>query len=79
MYLRVTAPGKYWRMNCRHQGKRKTLALGVYPAVSLVKARKKCETAREVLAEGTNPSQSKRDDKQPTAIAASHTLESVAR
>ena len=34
MYLLVNAGGKYWRMDYRFAGKRKTLALGVYPAVS---------------------------------------------
>ena len=39
MYLLVTAGGKYWRMDYRFAEKRKTLALGVYPEVSLAKAR----------------------------------------
>jgi hypothetical protein len=38
MYLLVKPTGKYWRMDYRHLGARKTLALGVYPAVSLAKA-----------------------------------------
>jgi integrase len=33
MYLLVNKGGKYWRMNYRFADKRKTLALGVYPAV----------------------------------------------
>ena len=79
MYLLVTKSGMYWRMDYRHADKRKTLALGVYPAVSLAKARQRRETAKELLAEGIDPSQTKRDDKQARAIAASHTFESVAR
>ena len=39
MYLHITKAGKYWRMNYRFAGKQKTLALGVYPAVSLAEAR----------------------------------------
>ncbi|MDX8409862.1 MAG: Arm DNA-binding domain-containing protein [Mariprofundales bacterium] len=35
MYLLVKPAGKYWRMDYRFGGKRKTLALGVYPAVRL--------------------------------------------
>ena len=46
MYLLVNASGKYWRMDYRFADKRKTLALGVYPAVSLEKARKRREAAR---------------------------------
>lgn len=38
LYLHVKAAGKYWRMNYRFNGKQKTIAFGVYPAVSLAKA-----------------------------------------
>lgn len=31
LYLLVTATGRYFRYDYRHAGKRKTLALGVYP------------------------------------------------
>lgn len=34
MYLLVKAGGKYWRMDYRHGDLRRTLPLGVYPAVS---------------------------------------------
>lgn len=50
MYLLVNASGRYWRMDYRFTGKRKTLALGVYPATSLAKARAARDKAREVLA-----------------------------
>lgn len=51
MYLLVNATGKYWRMNYRFADKRKTLAFGVYPAVSLAKARQLRDKARELLAD----------------------------
>lgn len=35
LYLLVTKTGKYWRFNYRFNGKFKTLALGVYPDISL--------------------------------------------
>lgn len=48
MYLQLDKSGaKYWRMNYRFAGKDKTLALGVYPDVSLAAARKKREQVRE--------------------------------
>ena len=51
MYLRVNPSGsKYWRYNYRYAGKRKTLALGVYPDTSLADARKAHQKAREILA-----------------------------
>ena len=79
MYLLVKAGGKYWRMDYRFANKRKTLALGVYPAVTLAKARQRLEKAREQLADGIDPSSAKREVKQATARAAAHTFELVAR
>ena len=79
MYLLVNAGGKYWRMNYRFDDKRKTLALGVYPAVSLAKARQRRDKARELLAEGIDPSTAKKEDKQAKADAAANTFEMVAR
>jgi len=55
------------------------LALGVYPEVSLANARKRREAAREQLANGIDPAQSKRDMKQAQIIAAGNTFEIVAR
>ncbi len=79
MYLLVNAGGKYWRMNYRFADKRKTLALGVYPAVSLAKARQRRDKARELLADGVDPSTAKREGKQARAAAAANTFEAVAR
>jgi len=79
MYLLVNAGGKYWRMNYRFAGKRRTLALGVYPAVSLAEARKRREKAREQLAKDIDPSTAKRTEKQAKADLAASTFELVAR
>ncbi len=79
MYLLVKAAGKYWRMDYKFADKRKTLSLGVYPAVSLAKARQRREKARELLADGTDPGAAKREERQATATAAANTFELVAR
>jgi len=79
MYLLVKASGRYWRMDYTHANKRKTLALGVYPEVSLAKARKRREEARELLAEGLDPSAAKKAEKLATRVAAVNTFEAVAR
>ena len=60
-------------------GKRKTLALGVYPDVSLAKARERRAAARVLVADGIDPSTAKRDDKQAKKDAAANTVEAVAR
>ena len=78
MYLLVKSAGKYWRMSYRFAGKQKTLAIGVYPAVSLAKARQRRETARGLLAEGVDPSAAKTQEKRSKAAAAVNTFEAVA-
>lgn len=78
LYLLVKAAGKYWRMDYRFLAKRKTLALGVYPEVSLAKARQRRSAARELLADGIDPSNAKREEKHARASAAAHTFEAVA-
>ncbi len=50
MYLLLKPDGsRYWRLDYRFDGKRKTLALGVYPQVSLSDARARRAAARELL------------------------------
>ncbi|MDM0004432.1 integrase arm-type DNA-binding domain-containing protein [Variovorax sp. J22G73] len=78
MYLRVKAAGKYWRLDYRIDGKAQTLALGIYPEVSLAKARQRREKAREQLADGINPSKANREEKQARADAAKNDFASVA-
>ncbi|MES2320829.1 MAG: integrase arm-type DNA-binding domain-containing protein [Pseudomonadota bacterium] len=78
MYLLVKEAGKYWRMDYRFLGKRKTLALGVYPAVTLASARKRRDQARVLLAEGIDPAAAKRSQKISDTAAAQQTFEAVA-
>ena len=47
---------KLWRLAYRFGGKQKTLALGVYPVVTLADARAKREAAKKVLGDGKDPS-----------------------
>ena len=57
LYLLVQINGsKYWRLAYRFDGKQKTLALGVYPDVSLAAARDMREAARKLLTAGEDPS-----------------------
>ncbi|VWX60022.1 Integrase [Burkholderiales bacterium 8X] len=79
MYLLVKVAGKYWRMDYSFGGKRKTLALGVYPDVSLAKARQRREKARELLADNIDPGVAKREEQQGKTDAAANTFETVSR
>ncbi|RYF84163.1 MAG: DUF4102 domain-containing protein, partial [Comamonadaceae bacterium] len=50
LYLLIKQAGKYWRWDYRYGGKRKTMALGVYPEVSLQRARERLYEGRKLLA-----------------------------
>ncbi|MFH1985846.1 MAG: tyrosine-type recombinase/integrase [Pseudomonadota bacterium] len=63
LYLLVQRSGKYFRFDYRFQGKRKTLALGVYPNVSLKTAREKLEDARRLLKNDIDPSEYRKTNK----------------
>jgi hypothetical protein len=64
LYLEIHPNGsKYWRMKYRYAGKEKRLAFGVYPEVSLKRAREKRSDARDLLADGVDPSEVRRAEK----------------
>lgn len=65
LHLLVTPRGgQYWRFNYRSGGKQRTLALGVYPNVSVESALAHHREARTLLAAGVDPSAHKRDLKR---------------
>ena len=70
---------KYWRLDYRFAGKRKTLALGVYPDISLSDARERREAARKLLANGADPGDIKKAQKAAIAALAENSFELVAR
>lgn len=80
LYLEVQPKGaKYWRLKYRYGGKEKRLALGTYPQVSLLEARKSRTKARDLLAEGRDPSSARKDEALAKQVAIAHSFESVAR
>ncbi len=80
MYLLVhTNGGKYWRMDYRFLGNRKTMALGVYPDVTLSDARERREAARKLLANDTDPSTMKQVQKAAGVALAENSFGIVGR
>lgn len=78
LYLLVKPNGsRYWRYDYRFAGKRKTLALGVYPDTSLAEARRLHQTARETLAKDVDPSEAKRIDRITRHLASADSFEAV--
>jgi integrase len=54
---------KLWRLAYRFAGKQKTLALGVYPTVSLEEARRHRDEAKKLLARSIDPSVQRKADR----------------
>jgi integrase len=76
LFMLVTpSGGRLWRLRYRHGGVEKLLTLGAYPDVSLKRAREKRDDARKLLADGVDPNDKKRADKEQQV----NTFEAVAR
>jgi hypothetical protein len=76
----LISPGgsKLWRLAYRHAGKQKTLAIGIYPAVSLAAARTRRDDAKRLLANGNDPSAARKAEKQMAKMAAANSFRAVA-
>jgi integrase len=80
LFLLVTpTSGKLWRFDYRLGDKRKTMAIGTYPAVSLAEARQRREDAKKLLANSVDPSEIKKAQKAAQVEAAANTFEAIAR
>lgn len=79
LYLHVKSPGKYWRMDYRFAGKRRTLTFGPYPELSLKDARQRRDDARKQLANHLDPGELKKAKKAAGKEAAENSYELVAR
>jgi integrase len=58
-----TNGAKFWRYRYRFAGKASMLSIGEYPMVSLLQARKLRDDARELLAQGIDPNDKRKQDK----------------
>ena len=80
MYIYIHTNGsKYFRLDYRFDGKRKTLALGVYPETTLKEAREKREIARKQIADGIDPSENKKAVKESREATVANSFEIIAR
>lgn len=55
-----------WRMDYSLDGRRKTLSLGTYPDTSLALARQKADEFRQLIAQGLDPSDVRKTERQKT-------------
>jgi integrase len=68
LYLLIQpAGGRWWRLDYRFDGKRKTLSMGTYPDTPLTAARQRRDEARRLLAQGIDPGEHRKltRDKPP--------------
>src|SRR5215472_15097935 len=80
MYLLVRPDGsRYWRLDYRFAGKRRTLALGVCRVVTLSSARSRREDARASLANNIDPSVVKAATKRASKLSIQNTFDAIAR
>lgn len=80
LYLFVQPTGRrYWRLAYRWAGKQQTMALGVFPDVSLADARAKRDDVRKVLAEGRNPVSAAKEEAAAAKLAEQITFRVVAQ
>jgi integrase len=82
LYLFIQATSsKLWRFDYRFLGKRKTLALGSYPDVSLSHARDKRDKARSLLASDPpiDPSENRKAEKSSKLLSSENSFEVIAR
>ena len=79
LHLLVQPSGrKLWRFRYHFAGKENMLAFGSFPAVSLASARARRDQARELIADGKDPSHQKKLDKIAAATAANNTFGAIA-
>jgi integrase len=80
LHLLINPNGsKLWRFRYRFGGKQNLLSLGSFPEISLADAREKRDAARKLVAQGTDPSQHRKDEKRTATTAALNTFGAIAR
>ncbi len=79
LFLLVKKNGsQYWRLKYRYGGKEKTLALGVFPEVSLADARSSRDDARTLLRQGIDPSVQRKTEKLYKSESTNNSFENIA-
>ncbi len=82
LYLLVTkAGGKHWKLKYKRDNKESKISLGAYPEITLLKARELRENNKQLIANGINPNELKKEKKElqkQEAIKNLNTFENIA-
>ncbi|MGN2243413.1 tyrosine-type recombinase/integrase [Frateuria sp. GZRR33] len=80
LYLLLNPNGsRWWRLDYRFTGKRKTLSMGTYPDTGLKDARERRDAARKLLANGVDPGEHRKAERAAGVDRAANSFEVVAR
>lgn len=59
---------KGWRFRYQFNGKSKMISLGIYPVITLNEAREKRDSARKLVANGTDPAEARKEERDKASI-----------
>ncbi len=80
LYLEISpAGGKWWRFKYRFDDKEKRISLGIYPDISLKEARTRRDEARNLVANGIDPSEKRKAVKISKFTSSENSFEAIAR
>lgn len=80
LYLLLNPNGsRWWRLDYRYGGKRKTLSMGVYPDVGLKDARNRRDEARKLLASDVDPGENRKATKAAKVDRETNSFETITR
>lgn len=80
LYILLNPNGsRWWRLDYRYAGKRKTLSMGVYPVVSLKDARNRRDEARKLLAADVDPGENRKAQKLAKVLSTANSFEVITR
>lgn len=78
LILHITAQGgKVWHFRYYWAGKQKRMSFGSYPQLGLRDARTKRDEARALIAQGTNPSEQRKQQRLAVRLSSDHAFEAV--
>ncbi|MEX5879609.1 tyrosine-type recombinase/integrase [Proteus vulgaris] len=68
---------KGWRFRYQFNGKSKMISLGIYPVITLNEAREKRDNARKLVANGTDPAESRKEERDRVSGKSESTFKKI--
>lgn len=68
---------KGWRFRYQFNGKSKMISLGIYPVITLNEAREKRDDARRLVANGTDPAEARKEERNKASGQSENTFKKI--